>query len=122
MKNFTSSCTLVPESQPSNATADRAGRMIFWHRELPPLDAVAVAEHHIEATSRRVPGTLAYRDTLWLACHSDLIDQLTVRLRQEIDRLGGRYAHILEESITSRHDDVSGEAWLAGRFRYTLLR
>jgi hypothetical protein len=43
------------------------------------------------------------------------------RLQQEVERLGGRYAHVLEESIDSRHDDATGESWLAGRFRYLLL-
>jgi hypothetical protein len=42
------------------------------------------------------------------------------RLREEIVRLGGRYAHVLDESIDARHDPPSGEAWLAGRFTYML--
>jgi hypothetical protein len=46
----------------------------------------------------------------------------TARLRQEVERLGGRYAHVLDESVTSRHDDATGEGWLVGRFRYTLMR
>ena len=105
----------------NTAARENAGRSIFWHRELPPLDAMAIAEHHIEATSLRVSGALGYRDKLWLHCYRDLIAQTTARLEQEIQRLGGRYAHILDESITSHHDDASGEGWLAGRFRYTLL-
>jgi hypothetical protein len=44
------------------------------------------------------------------------------RLRQEIARLGGDYAHVLDEHIDSRHNDVTGEAWLQGRFSYTLYR
>jgi hypothetical protein len=44
------------------------------------------------------------------------------RLEQEVVRLGGRYAHILSESIDTRRDDVAGEAWLHGRFTYMLYR
>ncbi len=31
-------------------------------------------------------------------------------------------AHILSESIDTRHDDRTGEAWLHGRFTYMLYR
>jgi len=41
---------------------------------------------------------------------------------QEISQLGGRYAHVLDESIETRHDASSGEAWLHGRFTYMLYR
>jgi hypothetical protein len=37
-------------------------------------------------------------------------------------RLGGHYAHVLDESIDSRHDGVTSEAWLHGRFTYMLYR
>ena len=42
------------------------------------------------------------------------------RLRDEIARLGGRFAHVLNESIDTKHDAVTGQAWLHGRFTYTL--
>jgi hypothetical protein len=45
-----------------------------------------------------------------------------VRLEQEVERLGGHYARILDELIDARHDDVKGEAWLSGRYRYMLFR
>jgi hypothetical protein len=32
-----------------------ANKMIYWHRELPPVDAEPVGEHIVEATSNRVP-------------------------------------------------------------------
>ena len=95
---------------------------IYWHRELPPIDAEPIGEHIVEATSMRVKSDLAHRDELWDRCHDDLMAQLRDRLHQEVVRLGGHYAHVLEESIDSRHDDVSGEAWLHGRFSYLLLR
>ena len=95
---------------------------IYWHRELPPLAASPVAEHVVEAVSCRVPGTIAHRDELWTRCYQDLMEHAVERLQQEVERLGGRYAHVLDESIHSRHDDATGESWLAGRFKYTLLR
>jgi len=38
---------------------DNQAKIVFWHRELPPLEADLVAEHTVEANSSRVPGTLA---------------------------------------------------------------
>ena len=31
---------------------------VYWHRELPPLDAEPIGVHTLEATSSRVSGTL----------------------------------------------------------------
>lgn len=97
-------------------------RIIFWHRELPPLDAEPVAEHFVEAASFRVQGTLEHRTELWDRCYADLMARVTERLTQEVDRLDGDFAHVLDESVDSRHDDVTGDVWLHGRFRYLLLR
>jgi hypothetical protein len=97
-------------------------KLIYWHHELAPLDAEAMGEHSLEATSRRVPGTLAHRDELWNECYQDLMAQFRVRLKQEIIRLGGNYAHVLSESVDSKHDPVSGQAWLHGSLGYMLYR
>ena len=124
MRDLDNACTL-PEAARHAAGVD-AGKpdvpTIYWHRELPPLAASAVAEHIVDAVSCRVPGTIAHRDELWTKCYRDLMEHAVARLHQEVERLGGRYAHVLEESIHSRHDDTTGESWLAGRFKYTLLR
>jgi hypothetical protein len=48
--------------------------------------------------------------------------QVRIRLEQEVTRLGGNYAHVLNESVDSKHDEVTGEAWLHGRFTYMLYR
>jgi hypothetical protein len=120
MKRFDSACALLPEAPGSDLAV--TSPVIFWHRELPPLDAVPVDEHVVEATSVRVPGTLARRDELWAHCYRDLMNQAVARLRQEVVRLGGHYAHVMDESIRSRHDEATGEAWLTGRFTYTLMR
>jgi len=99
-----------------------AGRVIYWHRDLPPFDAEALGEHVVEASSKRVPGTLAHRDDLWNECYEDVMARVRIRLEQEVVRLGGDYAHVLKESVDSRHDAVTGEAWLHGRFDYMLYR
>lgn len=95
-------------------------RIVYWHRELPPLDARFIAEHTIEATSSRVPGTLAHRNDLWHRCYNELMTNTERRLGQEVARLGGQCAHVHDESIGPKHDAATGEAWLHGRFTYTL--
>jgi hypothetical protein len=97
-------------------------KVVYWHRELPPIDAELMAEHTIEAHSGRVPGTLSFRDALWDRCHAELMLNAEVRLIQEVARLGGDYAHVHDESIDPRHDDAAGQAWLHGRFDYMLYR
>ena len=106
----------------ASATRGESRKIVYWHRELPPLDAEAIAEHTVEATSSRVPGTLAHRDEFWDRCHDELMTETHARLAQEVARLGGHYAHVLGESIDSRHDEASGESWLHGRFTYVLYR
>jgi hypothetical protein len=100
----------------------RSNQVTFWHRELPPLEADAMDEHTVEATSTRVPATLAHRDELWDRCREDLMAQAGARLEQEVARLGGDYAHVLRESIDSRRNDMTCEAWLHGHFTYMLYR
>jgi hypothetical protein len=96
--------------------------VVYWHRELPPVDATAVSEHVLEATSARVRGTIARRDELWQRCYNNLMAHAETRLIQEVARLGGRFAHVLQESIDSRRNDATGESWLHGEFRFALLR
>jgi hypothetical protein len=102
------------------STIGDSSKVIYWHRELPPLEAEAMGEHTLEATSSRMPGTIAHRDELWDRCYEDLMAQASARLEQEVARLGGHYAHVVDESVDSRHDDTANEAWLHGRFTYVL--
>ena len=97
-------------------------KAVYWHRELPPPTANAVAEHTVEASSVRVEGTLAHRDELWDQCYQSLMVRTEERLAQEVLRLAGHCAHVLTEQIDICHDDVAGHAWLHGRFRYMLYR
>jgi hypothetical protein len=106
----------------ANATLDVVPKVVFWHRELPPLDAEAVGEHTLEANSDRVPGTIAHREELWDLCRSALNRNTLKRLQQEVVRLGGRYAHILDETIETKRDVTTNEAWLHGTYVYMLYR
>jgi hypothetical protein len=115
---MTASITAVPDT----AIARDRIRRVFWHRDLPPADADIVGEYVLEATSERVQGSIAHRDELWDRCYRDLVARTEERFEQEIHRLGGDYAHVLDESIDSRHDAVTNEAWLRGRFTYVLYR
>jgi hypothetical protein len=96
--------------------------VIYWHRDLPPVDAVPTAEGMLEATSCHVQGTLSHRDELWERCLVDLMAQARVRLEQELRRQHGHYAHVLSESIETKRDEASGDAWLHGTFGYVVLR
>jgi hypothetical protein len=99
-----------------------ATKTIYWHRELPPADAEMLGEHTIEAMSDRVQGTLTHGDELWNRCYARLMTAVQIRLDQEIARLGGHYAHVLSESIDTRRNEATDEAWLHGRFTYVLSR
>ena len=99
------------ECQPHNEAIS-----VYWHRELPPLDADLVAEHTVEARSSRVPGTLCTpRRTLGLVLPG-AYDQHERPSVEEVSRLGGHYAHVHAEVISPKHDDAAGEAWLHGSF------
>lgn len=104
------------------ATPETDAPIVYWHRHLPPLEAERVAEHTVEISSSRVPGTFAHRDEVWDRCNQELMAGTTSRLVDEVRRLGGHYAHVHKETITPKHDDAAGEAWLHGEFTYTLYR
>jgi len=101
---------------------DDAHKIVYWHRDLPPINADASGEHSMEATSKHISGTLSHGGELWHECYEDLLAKAEERLRQEVLRLGGDYAHVLDEWVDARHDDATSEAWLSGRFKYTLYR
>ena len=69
-------------------------KIVYWHRELPPLDADLVAEHTLEANSTRVPGTIAHRDELWDQCYRELMANAEKRL---VHRLAGKSAHVARD-------------------------
>ncbi len=101
---------------------ESASKIVYWHRDLPPIEAEPMSEHTLEANSSRIPATIAHRDELWDRCYGELMLNAENRLIQEVHRLGGRYAHVHEEVIEPKRDDVAGEAWLHGRLSYMLYR
>ena len=105
-----------------NTTIDNEPKTVYWHRELPPLEAELIAEHTVEANSSRVPGTIAHRNELWDQCYRELMANAESRLVQEVTRLGGDLAHVHDETIDPKHDAAAGDAWLHGRFSYMLYR
>jgi hypothetical protein len=104
----------------SNVTDDP--KVVFWHRELPPADGEPMAEHVVEALSDRVLGSIERHGASWHQCYGSLMAHTTERLAQEIARLGGHYAHVLDEHVESHRDDAANESWLKGRFNYMLYR
>jgi hypothetical protein len=67
----------MPElNRPVELETDTKEKIIYWHRELPPLAAELMGEYTVEATSSPVPGTLAHRDELWSRCLDDLMAQV----------------------------------------------
>lgn len=101
---------------------EHPARVVYWHRELPPLDADLMATHTVEAKSSPVTGTLARNGELWDRCHHELMAEAERRLVQEVARLGGDYARVYDESIEPHHNDATGQGWLQGRFSYMLYR
>jgi len=104
------------------SSGEIASKVVYWHRELPPADSEMMDEHVIEAVSGRVPGVIERHGELWQRCYDQLMEHTRLRVEQEVMRLRGDYAHILDEHIDSRRDDAKGESWLHGRFNYVLYR
>jgi hypothetical protein len=109
------------------AVPENAEKVVYWqtelrHRELPPLEAEPVGEHTVEAVSNRIRGTLTHGHELWDRCYGELMTAAVARLEQEVIRLSGRYARVVDESIDTRRNDATGEAWLHGRFTYVLYQ
>lgn len=110
-------CSHLVSSPPASNS-----KIVYWHRELPPVEAELVAEHTVEADSGRVAGMFSHRDELWNQCYEQLMANAEIRLVQEVARLRGDFAHVHDEAIEPKHDDAAGEAWLHGRFQYMLYR
>ena len=97
-------------------------KVVYWHRELPPLDGEPMDEHVVEADSKHVHGTIEQHGELWHRCYASIMENVRVRVEQEIHRLDGDYAHVLDEFIETHRNDATGESWLHGRFNYMLYR
>ena len=105
-----------------SSSGGTAPQVVYWHEELPPVNGEALHEHVIEAVSDPVRGSIERHGDLWHRCYTQLMEHTRFRLEQEVKRFGGDYAHVLDEHIDSRRNDVTGESWLHGRFSYVLYR
>ena len=97
-------------------------QVIYWRRELPPLSEVIEGTHEVEAESPRIRNDLAHRSELWQQCYAPLVEETERRTTQEVVRLGGSCAHILDEQVVAKIDDATGEFWLRGRFSFVMYR
>ena len=97
-------------------------KVVYWRRDLPPLSEQIEGEHELIATSEHAQMSLANRDELWGRCYRSLTARAEARLAQEVARLGGSCAHVLDEQVTSKVDDATGAMWLIGVYRYVLYR
>ncbi|MCE9575096.1 MAG: hypothetical protein K8W52_18235 [Deltaproteobacteria bacterium] len=97
-------------------------QIIYWRRELPPLSEELEGTHEVTAQSERVHHAYANRDELWGRCHVSLMAAARARIEQEVARLHGSCAHVVDESISSKSDDGTGDFWLVGTFTFVLYR
>lgn len=97
-------------------------QVVYWRRDLPPLSEQIAGEHELIATSEHVHVSWAERDALWGRCYRSLTERAEARLAQEVARLGGSCAHVLDEQVTAKVDDATGAMWLIGVYRYVLYR
>lgn len=97
-------------------------KVIYWRRELPPLSEQIAGEHEVEAESPRVPYAYDGRQAMWSACYGPLLEEAERRIGQEVQRLDGSCAHVVDEVVTAKIDDAAGTFRLHGRFRYVLYR
>ena len=95
---------------------------IFWHRDLPPADAVPGPEAVVEASSPPVPFHWADRASPWAEARPALEAALEARLIQELDRADAAYAHIVDEHFEEHLDSATQTFTLRGRWRYLFYR
>jgi hypothetical protein len=95
-------------------------RVVYWRRDLPPLSEQVEGAHEIEADSPHVEHGDGPRDAMWGTCYRQLMTEAERRIGQEVERLGGSCAHVVDETVTARVDDALGTFWLRGRFRYVM--
>lgn len=96
-------------------------KVIYWRRELPPLREQIEGEHEIDANSPLVHyDSGSARQLLWGACYPQLLEAAETRMVQEVARLGGSCAHVVDEVITAKVDDANAGFSLHGRFRYVM--
>jgi hypothetical protein len=97
-------------------------QVVFWHRDLPPVEAEPIVEDEIEATGPRLPSSPSGRSELWTRSADGLRASAESRIAQEVRRLGGLYAHVNDDHVEEHTDHASGETWLRGRYSFVVYR
>lgn len=95
-------------------------QVVYWRRELPPLSEQIEGEHDLEAESPHLHYELGDRQLMWSKCYPLLLEQAESRIRQELTRLHGSCAHVVDEQITAKVDDAQSLFWLRGRFQFVM--
>jgi len=95
-------------------------KVVYWRRELPPLSEQIEGEHELEADSPSVHQDIGERQLLWGRCYPKLLEAAERRILQEVERLGGTCAHVVDEVITAKADDANAQFALHGVFRYVM--
>ncbi len=106
----------------TQATQRAPRKLVYWHRELPPLTDDVAGEYVVEAESYAVPASRPAEEELWQECHESLMKVACDRLEQEVRRLGGSSARVVEADIREKRDPLAGTLRLVGRFTYILYR
>jgi len=57
MLNVLPPSTVGPAAGAPANTTEGDRKVVYWHRDLPPLDSESLGEHTVEADSMRVAGT-----------------------------------------------------------------
>jgi hypothetical protein len=97
-------------------------KLVYFRPDLPPLSEDSAGEFMVDAESPPVPNTSLGRDELWVHCYDDLMAAAAERIGQEVTRLNGSCAHVVDEHIEPKVSYERGEAWLAGTFTFVLYR
>ena len=95
-------------------------KVVYWRRDLPPLRDESIGEQEVQARSASVALSSVEHDQLWADCYPNLLQAASERITQEVLRLHGSCAHVLDEKIEAKTSYATGEYWLEGRFTYVL--
>jgi hypothetical protein len=94
--------------------------IVYWRRDLPPMSEQIEGTHEVEAESPHIHYDFGRRAEMWAKCYGPLQLEAEERIRQEVLRLGGSCAHVVDEAIRSKTNDAEGLFWLRGRFRFVM--
>lgn len=94
--------------------------VVYWKRDLPPLSEEIEGEHEVEAESSHLHYDCGRREAMWATCYGLLQQAAEERIRQELRRLGGSCAHVVDEAVTAKTNDADAVFWLRGRFRFVM--